>query len=186
MTVKIVNAAKIRNTIDTDFSGVGTHADFPYIPLGELWIDRFLKNEKPLFLALVKLERAMRGKPFRLIRAQAKKTLTTKAGIKIVSTKTLKKGMLRICHVDGAIIRKNLDPYFLLGGHDLVYPYIPKREIWIDTRSDPQEWKYTMVHELEERERMSKGMLYDDAHDLAVAIERAARRKDGVADFIRG
>lgn len=186
MTVKVVDATKIRNTIDTDFSGVGTHADYPYIPLGEVWIDKFLKNEQALFLALVKLERSMRGKPFRLIRAKAKKTLTADPKAKPKIMKTAKKGNYVIRYVDGALVRKSIDPYFLLGGHDLVYPYIPKREIWIDACSDPKDWKYTLVHEIEERERMLKGMSYDDAHDFALAVERAARRKDGVADFIRG
>lgn len=186
MTVKIVDAAKIRNTIDTDFSGQGTHADYPYIPLGEMWLDRHLKDERDLFLNLVKLERSMRGKPFRLIREKAKKTLTAKMKAKPVVGKKTRRGAYMIVEVDGSSVRKNIDPYFLLGGHDLVYPYIPKREIWIDTRSEPKDRKYTLIHELEERELMAKGLSYDDAHDYAIAKERAARRKDGVADFIRG
>ncbi len=186
MIVKIVNATKIRNTIDTDFSSVGTHADYPYIPLGEMWLDKYLKDEKTLFLELVKLERSMRGKPFRLIREKAKKTLTASKKGKPVVMKTEKRAALKICYVDGASVRNNLDPYFLLGGHDLVYSYIPKHEIWIDTRSDKTDWKYTLIHEMHERELMQKGMAYDNAHDFALAAERMARRADGVADFIRG
>jgi len=186
MTVKIVNAVKIRNTIDTDFSGVGTHADYPYIPLGEMWIDKFLKEEKSLFLELLRLERSMRGKPFRLIREKAKKTLTLPKKAKPAVIKTEKRGNLKILYVDGAAVRKSFDPYFLLGGHDLVYPYIPKNEIWIDTRSDKCDWKYTMIHEMHERELVAKGMAYENAHDFALAAERMARRQDGVADFIRG
>lgn len=186
MTVRYVDAARIRNTVDTDFSGVGTHADYTYIPLGELWIDKRLKDEKPLFVALWKLERSMRGKPFRLIREKAKKTLTVPKTTKVKVTKTARKGNIKIVYVDGATVRAGLDPYFLLGGHDLVYPYVPKNEVWIDDRQDPKETRYTLIHELDERERMSKGMAYDDAHDFALAAERMHRRKDGVADFIRG
>lgn len=186
MTIKFVDAARIRNTIDTDFSGVGTHADYPYIPLGELWIDKRLKDEKPLFVALWKLEQSMRGKPFRLIREKAKRTLTVPKKAKVAVKRAVRKGANKIMYVDGATVRAGLDPYFLLGGHDLVYPYIPKHEIWIDVKSDPKDWKYTLIHELDERERMAKGLSYDDAHDFALATERMHRRKDGAADFIRG
>jgi len=186
MIVKFVDAARIRNTIDTDFSGIGSHADYPYIPLGEMWIDKWMRSEKDLFVALWKLERSMRGKPFRLIREKAKKTFVVAKAAKLVVKKTVRKGPLKILYVDGASVRKGFDPYFLLGGHDLVYPYIPKHEVWVDDRQDPKETKYTLIHELDERERMAKGLSYDDAHDFALAAERMARRKDGVADFIRG
>lgn len=186
MTIKIVDAAKIRNTIDTDFGGAGSHADYPYIPLGEYWLDKFLRDEKPLFTALFRLEQRMRGKSFRHIRETAKKTLTTPKKGRVTVVKTAKRGPLKIIYVDGLTVRKNLDPYFLLGGHDLIYPYIPKKEIWIDTRMDAKEWKYTLIRVLHERELMAKGMSQDDAHDFALAAERMARRKDGVAEFIRG
>ncbi|MBU1349017.1 hypothetical protein KJ781_03035 [Patescibacteria group bacterium] len=186
MKIRFVDATRIRNTIDTDFTGVGTHADYPYIPLGELWISKSLKDEKAVFVALWKLERSMRGKPFRLIREKAKKTLTTPKKTKVAVKKTMRKGTYKIVFVDGATVRAGLDPYFLLGGHGLVYPYIPKNEIWIDTKQDPSETKYTILHEMDEHQRMSKGMSYDDAHDFALAVERMHRRKDGVADFTRG
>lgn len=185
MIVKIVDAAKIRNTIDTDFSGWGTHGDYPFIPLGEFWLDKFLKEEKPLFLALYKLERSMRGKSFRLIRETAKKKLATEKP-KLVVLKKVKRGDVTIVSVDGASVRRGYDPYFLLGGHALVYPYIPKKEVWIDSRQAETEKKYTLIHELDERARMEKGMAYANAHDFGLAIERMARRADGVADFIRG
>ncbi|MCI0479112.1 hypothetical protein L0Y59_01060, partial [Candidatus Uhrbacteria bacterium] len=129
---------------------------------------------------------SMRGKPFRLIREKAKKTLTHPKKAKVQVVKTLKKGAFKVVFVDGATVRANLDPYFLLGGHHLVYPYVPKGEIWVDDRQDPKELKYTILHEVDEHERMAKGMTYDDAHDFALATERMHRRKDGVADFVRG
>lgn len=185
MKLKIVDAAKIRNTVDTDFSGWGTHADYSYIPLGEFWLDKFLKEERALFQALYKLERSMRGKSFRLIRETAKKKLTSEKP-KVVVIKKVKRGDLSIVYVDGASVRRGYDPYFLLGGHALVYPYIPKNEVWIDSRQAEAEKKYTLIHELDERSRMEKGLDYANAHDFALAVERMARRKDGVADFIRG
>lgn len=186
MHLKIVDGWKIRNTVDTDFSGWGTHADYPYIPLGEIWLDKFLKPERKLILDLIKLERSMRGKSFRLIRAKAKKTLTLPKKSKPKILKTEKHGKYKVVYVDGSQVRSQDDPYYILGGHDLVYPYIPKNEIWIDTCSDDREWKYTLVHEMHERELMGKGMAYDNAHDFALAMERMQRREDGVAEFVRG
>lgn len=186
MTVKIVDAAKIRNSIDTDFCGWGSHADYPYIPLGELWIDKHLRGEKELFTSLVRLERSMRGKPFRTIRAAAKKTFVHPKKAKLAIVKKEKKGALTILSVDGSTVRSGMDPYFVVGGHDLACPYIPKHELWIDTRSDRKELKYLLIRLMDERERMSKGMSVENAHDFAIATERMARRKDGVADFTRG
>ncbi|MDO8584076.1 MAG: hypothetical protein Q7R83_02760 [bacterium] len=185
MQIKLVNAAKIRNTIDTDFSSVGSYVEYPYIPRGEMWIDRYLKAERPLFLSLAKLERSMKGKPFRLIRERAQKTMTVPGSLPS-AVKIEKQGGLDVRYLDGRAVRKHLDPYFLLGGHALVYSYIPPGQVWIDIHQDPKEQKFTLVHEIKEYELMKRGMSYDDAHDYALAEERAARRKDGVADFIRG
>lgn len=185
MVVKIVDAAKIRNTVETDFSGWGTHGDYPFIPLGEFWLDKHLKQEKSLFLGLYKLERSMRGKSFRLIRETAKKKLTTEKP-KLTVQKKVKRGDLTILYVDGASVRRGFDPYFILGGHDLVYPYIPKKQVWIDSCQTESEKTFSLIHEMDERARMEKGLEYANAHDFALATERMARRKDGVADFIRG
>ncbi len=183
MRTKIVDAAKIRNSTDTDFSGAGAHKDYAYIPVDEFWLDRYYKAEQPLFLALHDLEKKMRNKPFALIRAEAKKLFTKPDALPLPMTRIEKQGSLMICYVDGRAVRAGLDPYFLLGGHGLVYDYIPKKEVWIDTRQDPKEMKYTLIHELDERARMAKGMSYLDAHDFALATERMARRADGVAHF---
>lgn len=185
LKIKYVDAARFRNTIDTDFSGVATYLDFAYIPKGEMWIDKYLKLETENLLALFLLEYSMRNEPFRLIRARAAKELTDPT-VAVRTERTEKMGRFTIRYVDGATVRKAIDPFFLLGGHGLVYDYIPKSEIWIDTKSDPKEWKYTLAHELTEFKLMKKGDSYYSAHDYALAYERAERRKDGVADFVRG
>lgn len=185
MRTKIVDGWKIRNTIDTDFSSWGDNSSYPYIPKGEMWVDKFLKPEAALFEELAKLERRMRGKPFAQIRKQAAKELTNRK-FKLDITARKKRGNIEILLVDGFSVRSSMDPYFVLGGHDLVYSYIPKNQVWIDTRQDPREIEYTLVHEVLERKLMSGGMAYDSAHDFALAAERKARRDDKVADFIRG
>ena len=185
MKIRFVDAEKIRNTVETDFSAWGTVGDFPFIPKGELWIDRQLKAETKLFLALAKLEKSLPKTPFRKIRQIAIRTMTDRSGdICVVETAKVSGTTVRL--VDGATVRASLDPYFLLGGHDLVYPYMPKNEIWIEARLNADERRFTLLHELEERRLMKKGMSYADAHDYALAAERADRRKAGKAHFLRG
>lgn len=185
MKTRFVDAEKIRNTVETDFSGWGTATDFSFIPKNELWIDRQLKAEAKLFLALARLEKSLPDSPFKKIRQIAIRTLTDRSG-DICVVETVRAAGMTVRLVDGASVRASLDPYFLLGGHDLVYSYIPRNELWIDARLKADERRFTLLHEVEERRLMKRGMSYADAHDFALAAERADRRKAGRADFLRG
>ena len=78
------------------------------------------------------------------------------------------------------MVRKNIDPYFVLGGHHLIYPYIPDGEVWLDAKMPKEVLKYTLVHECVERALMERGANYDTAHDYATATDREARRRDGI------
>jgi len=185
MKIKFVDAAKIRNTIETDFSEWGTHEEYVFIPRGELWVDRFLKSESDLFLALYKLEKKMKEAPYEAFRLEASKLFTKKMPDGPRTVKVCECDGLRIRYVDGRDVRRGLDPNFLLGGHGLVYSYIPKREIWVDAHSNPKEWQYTIAHEMTERGLMAQGRTYADAHDFAIAAERSLRRKNKDAHFLR-
>jgi len=85
----------------------------------------------------------------------------------------------RLVIVDGAIVRQYLDPEFTQGGHHLVYPYIPKGEIWIEKAVRPKERPFILNHELVERRLMSRGTSYDAAHEYATAAEKDLRRQHG-------
>ncbi|MEI7741576.1 MAG: hypothetical protein WCJ29_03660 [bacterium] len=185
MKIKFVDAAKIRNTLDTDFSGYGTAEFYLYIPKGEIWLDKCLRDETRHYVALTKLYSKMRKEPFRKIREAAKKLLTIKNVDGLIERKRERVGKYTVVYIDGGSVRAHLDPYFELGGHHLVYDYVPKNEIWVDAKTEPKDWKYTVIHEIEEHKRMSGGMSYSDAHDYAMAAERVARRHDGVANFFR-
>lgn len=81
--------------------------------------------------------------------------------------------------VDGLIIRRNISGEFLYGGNNERYPWIPKDEIWIDNAISAEEFKYTLAHELNERNLMAKkGMSYAEAHDSSLALERKMRLAD--------
>ena len=45
---------------------------------------------------------------------------------------------------------------FTEGGHDKVFDFIPKKEIWIDDDLNPEERLFILVHELHERNLMKK------------------------------
>lgn len=88
-------------------------------------------------------------------------------------------GGLRVWIVDGATVRRAIYPEFLFGGNGERYTFIPADEVWIDNAISVDEYGYTLAHELLERRLMAtRGLTYDDAHDSALALEQALRRRD--------
>lgn len=186
MKVKFVDGHKVRMSIDTDFCAISSWKRDKYIPKGEIWIDKAFRKEAGWLKKIHLFENKMLGKSYaerkRIVRkkfAQRIKTIP-----KFVLRKECRKGLI-IKYVDGSIVRRYIDPKFVLGGHDFVYDYIPREEVWIDNCQGKKEIKYTIIHEIHERNLMKKGMSYDSAHDLALAAEKKARIKDGAvyADY---
>lgn len=186
MKVRYVNGAKIRNTTNTDFAGFATHAYDSAVPKDEVWIEDYLKPEKDLILHIVETERRYTRHGFAFIRARLQKEAQKNGAPPVFAKKRERRESLTVVWVDSAIVRRYIDPYFFLGGHDLVYSYIPKKEIWIDALNDKKDNAFTLIHELHERSLMARGMDYASAHDFALAQERYERRKKGVARFTNG
>lgn len=188
MIIKFVNGFKIRNTIDTNFGGHVTSDYASYVPKNEIWLEDYLKPEKELFLNLVKEEKIFfrQKKPFWRLRTRLMREAQRLGPCPSFVVKTKHKENLTIRYVDGRLVRKHIDPYFIFGGNDLVYSYISTKEIWIDMRNYEQDQPFALIHELYERKLMARKMGYDDAHDFALAEERYWRRKKGVAQFING
>jgi hypothetical protein len=180
-----VNGEEIRKSLNDQFTNFGQHYRFPkMIPLKEFWIDRQEgTNETPIFInhmltewrlmnaglnydtALTKadeVEKEERGKP---------------THEKYHKEKLGRIGDVNIWVVDGAKVRKDLDVDFTEGGHDLVYGFVPKNEIWIDDDLLASERIYILDHEYFEREKMKEGMPYENAHNRASFFERAMRHK---------
>jgi hypothetical protein len=80
--------------------------------------------------------------------------------------------------VDGAIIRKEIFNEFVYGGNDRRYSFIPVGEIWVDNSITGEEFDLTVLHEINERNLMAKGMTYFDAHDSSLALELDIRRRN--------
>lgn len=79
---------------------------------------------------------------------------------------------LKIVLVDGDFIKKTISMSFVEGGNDLVYSFIPKRQVWVDARMHSDSLMHIVFHELFERTLMSQGFDYDDAHIVANVFER--------------
>lgn len=181
MKIRFVDGHKIRNTINADFGVVASNRLTPYVPKGEMWIDKHYKAEKDTFVKIHLFELELLKK---MAYSEARKVICKRFVKKIgilpkVVLKTKKIKGVTVEYVDGKMVRRYIDPKFVLGGHGYVYSYIPKKAVWIDNAQDKREVKYTLVHEVYERKLMMKGMCYNSAHDYALAAEKAARRNDG-------
>ncbi len=184
--IKIVDGYKIRNTIDLDFSCVEDNVTCPYIPKNEIWFDKlFIKEKKELMDTFIKKRALMKKydyeKAKEILRSGMDRIDQKKVHLKLLD----KKGALKIFLVSGKLVRRYFDFNFVFGGHDLIYNYVPKNEIWLDDAILTKERKYVLIHELYERNLMKKGMHYNDAHDYACAREREERRHDGVAKYLK-
>ena len=84
-------------------------------------------------------------------------------------------GEVKIWVVNGELVRDLFFLDFTEGGHDLIYPFVPKNEVWIDDDVSPKELKFILLHELHERNLMIKGWTYD-LHDERTAIEKINKK----------
>lgn len=185
--VMLVDAHLIRNTLDTDFNIIhqgssdwNTFAPKYYIPTNEIWVDHCFADEVDFLLTADRLVDSLQVES----RAALIKTLKSIGFLKegpppVFITHRETRGPLTICTVDGSIVRTYLDTEFVLGGHDLIYPYIPKNEVWVEEKMDPREIPFVRTHELEERNLMQQGATYDIAHEYALMMERILRRTEG-------
>jgi hypothetical protein len=214
-TVWVVNGKYIRENIDEDFNNWGQHYHFKFIPKNEFWIDKehsggegekqfyinsmltmnkFLsagishKKASEIVDVLEKEERA-KSAYFKKCFKSRRNLKSKLSQIKKIHKKLLKKytrGKLSVWIVDGELVRGLYFIDFTQGGHDKVYKFIPKNEIWIDDDVSQKEMKFVLLHEMHERNLMEKGMKYDLAHQFSNAIEFYTRRhRRKIGEFLR-
>jgi len=182
--VYYVNGYYIRKNLDEEFTNFGSDRYFKFIPKKELWIDyengkkearyfidnffmiqRELKNGHSYNDAVNianRHEGAERSKSKhikRLKKIKNKEKLVKKVYKKRLFSKYTKK--IKIWVVRGDLVRSLFFLDFTEGGHDKVYPFVPKGEVWIDDDVYKKEIPYVLVHELHERYLMGKGWIYD-------------------------
>ncbi|MFA6603262.1 MAG: hypothetical protein WCT10_00300 [Patescibacteria group bacterium] len=183
--LKIVDGFKIRNTQDIEFCALGDQDIYPYVKPGQLWLERYFLPEKDFLLHVYRIKKRL-VKKFGWEKAKAllrpdkfNRDLPQRCRLELLA----RHGQLKIYLADGPAVRRHLDPDFFFGGHNLVYKYVPKNEIWLDSAAAGPELKYIAVHELFEYALMKRGKCYNDAHEYANAAEKEARRKDGLTAY---
>lgn len=199
-----VDGAYVRRSIDAEFTNLGQHYRFNFIPKKEFWIDKeFGKdNEEKFFIdhllieyklmdqgksyqfAITKadtIEKAERSKSL-FYREERRKAKNKEALIKEIHKRELKeysKEKLKVWIVDGNLVRDAFFIDFTEGGHDRVYNFIPKNEVWIDNDVSQKERKFVLLHELHERYLMGLGWEYStktkSAHYAASKVEYYCR-----------
>lgn len=198
--VWIVDGEYIRENMDEEFTNFGQHYLFGFIPKNEFWIDkeRVPGEEKYYINSMLTINRLLakgvsRGEAIKIAdkeeRSEREKSQLVKKRIKLkkypeklidsVHKDLLQKystKKIKVWIVSGEAIRSLFFIDFTEGGHGYVYSFIPKNEVWIDDDIEPDEIKFVLLHELHERNLMSKGMKYDPAHSSSSKIEYACRR----------
>jgi len=176
----LVDGTKIRRDLDKEFTNFGHHYFFEFIPENEFWIDReHKKGEARYFIdhMLIEYRLISEGKDFECAEERANRVeIKERAKSKLVSavSKEQKNGAeiidkihkellneysknLKIWIINGELVRDLFSVDFTEGGHDRVYSFIPKNEIWLDDDLEPKERKFVLLHELHERNLMPEG-----------------------------
>jgi len=196
IAVWTVNGEYVRKAIDEEFTNFGQHYRFRFIPTHEFWIDReHGLGEQQFFIDHLLVEHRLMagGMPYdkALEKADAvekkerRKTELIReisglprAGIvENIHKRLLKKysGAVKVWVVKGELVRSLYFIDFTEGGHDKVYHFVPKNEVWIDDDIGPGERRFVLLHELHERHLMSLGWAYFKAHNSASKIEYHCR-----------
>ena len=200
-----VNGYWIRKNLDKAFTNFGYNFHFDFIPKGEFWIDwENGKKEAKYFIdSFLAIQCALEdGKSYEQAVKEAdkfeqrerskskflkklKKLNTKKEILKKIHKKRLFKEYtqnIQIWIVRGDLVRSLFHLDFTQGGHDLVYNFIPKNEVWIDDDIYRKEIPFVLIHELHERRLMLKGWSYDDAGGQEVFM-RNQNKKGKSAHF---
>jgi len=195
--VWIVNGNHIRTHIDPEFTNFGQHYRFHFIPKNEFWIDKEYSNDESDFFIdhlLTEWKLMSKGVSYdkaleradkveKTERAKSELAKLIKLNKKQIPSKIYRKKLKTYSHniyiwiVNGELVRDLYFTDFTEGGHDLVYSFIPSKEVWLDDALSIREIKFVLLHELHERYLMSHGMSYEKAHRSASKIEYKARHK---------
>jgi len=178
-----VNGQYIREKLDEEFTNFGQHYRFNFIPEDEFWIDNEHADDESHFFIdhmLIeyrlmesglkypqaieeadKIETRERQKVKLIKELQDKKNESEI--IKKIHKKLLKKysQKIKVWIVNGDIVRSIYNIDFTEGGHDKVYKFVPKNEVWLDDDLSIREMKFVLLHEMHERNLMAKGWSYN-------------------------
>jgi hypothetical protein len=195
--VWIVDGAYIRGHMDEEFTNFGQHYRYQYIPDKEFWIDREAEHDESKFFIdhlLVEHDLMAKGMSYGDALTEADKverrerrragdvSKVTHAGKSLPDVSLIRERLwkelengVQVWVVNGRLVRSTFDIDFTAGGHDHVYEFVPRGEVWIDDAIQEPERGYVLIHELHERNRMAKGMPYSRAHNESSRLEFRCR-----------
>ena len=111
------------------------------------------------------------------------KRITVEEEVLIPKVLVEEKEGIKICEVDGNYVRQTCYMDFTQGGHYFVYPnFIPYDEVWIEKDMSMEIKEGTLIHELQERKLMAKGMFYSEAHERSSKIEKKVLQDNPVTN----
>jgi hypothetical protein len=196
IAIWVVDGTYVRTHIDEEFTNYAQHYAFSFIPKNEFWLDQEAQEDEQQFFIdhlLVEYELMKKGVPYDdALEAADKKERSEreKAGdvrkvaqgrgladplkVHVQLWKKLESGV-SVWIVDGRLVRSVFDIDFTEGGHDHVYEFVPHNEVWIDNDLEEIERPYVLLHELHERNLMSKGWAYSKAHEDSSKLEYHCR-----------
>ena len=193
-TVWKVNGEYIRKNLNENFVIYDDGNHLSFIPRREFWIEKDSNPEEWNFFIInliaknwalesglspkraekagIRAEKRERAKMFR-IKNTGKTELSKEKILKKIYKKLLKTQSKKISVwlVDGKAVRDLLSPDYKAGGHDKIYRFIPKKEIWIEKTLPKKEQEFILLHELHERFLMAEGKNYPRAHMGATIVE---------------
>lgn len=193
-SVWLVDGQYIRKEINENFVEYDHHYNHRFVPKYELWIDEETNpEERKLFIndmfrevGLIKTGEnygeAVKISDFfekkeRVANNKKNNTDWLGKNRKELVEKICKKflshysGKVGVWLVDGKMVRDFFLVDYAEGGHDKVYNFIPKNEIWIEEALSDSEIDFIILHELHERFLMSQGKKYSEAHKSATLVE---------------
>ncbi len=187
-----VDGEKIREKLDIEFPNFAMWPDFDYIPKNELWLDGEKDPDERQFfidhlLAQWIVLKSTHDNSLAVNKAyRVERSERAKAGDKAKVFDTHKhanpekfhvkklgetKDGLKVWLINGRLVRSAFFIDFMDGGHHLIYPWVPEKEVWLDDDLAASEYPYVLLHELHERMLMAKGWSYNKAHPDSSKIE---------------
>jgi hypothetical protein len=201
-----VDGHAVRDQLDVDFTNGSHDLVSPFVPAGQIWLDREAPAERGapadewqlwLLFQLAHRRRMLAGATYlqalavaerierRARRAQLEGPADrSRAGVRAAALRGRlgRAGGIDVYLVHGRAVRDRAYVHFTMGGHPRRYRFIPPGEVWIDDAVAPAERAAIVHHELVELELMEgEGLGYHDAHERASASERSFRRRGGRA-----
>ncbi len=193
IAVWLVNGQKIRmNKGGDQFTNFGQHYRFPFIPEHEFWLDKETHPDERRFFIdhlLTKYKLMQEGMDYdeaidwanaqeRTERLKAKSIHEILEKVNFLPPNSVHerkigetKNSVSVWVVDGRMVRSAYFIDFTEGGHDLVYSFVPNKQVWLDNDLKAAERLFVLLHELYERSLMKKGLTYPHAHAHASQLE---------------